>query len=295
MLCLINKLSLGYILSIVFDQSRRTPVGFNQMSKEWLLSAGTGLPAFVLVCDDHRGILHDDFEFEMGMRYLPLEKQQRILSRKQRDARNTALCNQILQIAGASAACGIHWRDLKFKMSKLGKPYVESANPCIFNLSNSCGKVAMFVKRSHGSIGIDLASTKDCENWGPGYLRLFQDIFSSDELQCLEQTQQGLQRDRLFIYYWSLKEAYTKLTGTGLNCCLSAINLGALEPLEADKTAKIVRTINGSPITFKSKWIDNLTVLSVCEDSGNSTAEHDELPLYELEVADILSYLDSMK
>ncbi|CUS24055.1 LAQU0S13e02278g1_1 [Lachancea quebecensis] len=265
------------------------------MNKEWSLPASTDLSAFIIVCDDHHGVLHDDFEFEMAMRFLPLEKQQRILSRKQRDARNNALCNQILQIAGTAMACGVHWRDLKFTVSKSGKPHVESANPCSFNLSNCCGKVAMFVKKGHKSIGIDLASTKDCENWGPDYLRLFQDIFSPAELECLEQTQQSLQQDRLFIHYWSLKEAYTKLTGTGLNCCLSSINLGALEPIEPDKTAKIVRTIESRDITFRSKWIDELTVLSVCEESECNAVEHAEIPLFELEVADVLSYLNSMK
>lgn len=255
--------------------------------------------ACVLVCDSRSGLLNDDYEFEMIMRYLPLETQQKILCKRKGETQNVALCNQILQRLGASKITGMGWNELEFASGPHGKPGIKNHENCTFNLSNCDGRTAMYIKSTtedlQQEVGIDLASIKDCENWGPNYLELFRDLFSSEEFHNLKNACEGLQRDRLFTHYWSLKEAYTKYSGTGLNCDLAAIQIGAIEPLEFGQSTTIVCNIGNKSVVFRSKWLDATTVMSICETESRTGHEESELTIFELSVEDLVSYLNSTK
>ncbi|SCV00800.1 LAME_0G12068g1_1 [Lachancea meyersii CBS 8951] len=251
----------------------------------------------ILVCDSRDRFLDDDYEFEALLRLFSLEIQHKILSRKNQSLRNTALCNQILQLTGISTVTGLDFRSLKLEYTPYGKPVCPAMTGLAFNMSNSDGLTAMYLDAAP-NVGIDLASTRECLNFGDGYLETFKSIFSARELDSLEQTPAGSLRDRKFTHYWSLKEAYTKLTGTGLNCDLSAIDIGTLEPWQpTDVVQTMLRDINGERIIFQSQWLKTDVVVSVCKrtDSQSQTPEKIPACVTELRIAELAAYLHSTK
>ncbi|SCV05365.1 LANO_0H05886g1_1 [Lachancea nothofagi CBS 11611] len=249
----------------------------------------------VFICDSRDNILNDDFEFEGILRLFPLVKQQHILTKKVRSLRNVALCNQILQLAGISMVTGQNWRTLNFGRNMYGKPECHEIKGLAFNMSNSNGRTALYLDNV-SDVGIDLASTQDCSQFDDeDYVCTFKDIFAARELSSLEQMTPGAARDQSFTHYWSLKESYTKLTGTGLNCDLSEIDIGVLQPLRpGDAVQIIVRQISNETIVFQSEWLDDSTVVSICK-RKSAYEEEQIIPMFELKVAEIVSLLNSTK
>ncbi|CEP61379.1 holo-[acyl-carrier-protein] synthase LALA0_S03e01552g [Lachancea lanzarotensis] len=219
----------------------------------------------ILVCDSRSKFLDDDFQFEALLRLLPLQTQRRILNKKGQDLKKTALCNQLLQLCGISMVTNLPTHALKLELSPYGKPACAAMTGLAFNMSNCDGRTAMYIDAA-SSVGIDLATTKDCNNFGDDYLNTFKAIFSPEEFSSLNQMTPGWLRDKKFTHYWSLKEAYTKFTGTGLNCELSSIDLGALETwTSVDQVYTMFRDIDGKRMVFQSKWLDSKVVITLCK------------------------------
>ena len=102
---------------------------------------------------------------------------------------------------------------LRFAKGEWGKPSIASpdrAKGISFNLSNTDGMVVLMVTRDR-DIGVDverLDSTSDLDGVAAR-------VFAPSELAALRRLPLEEQRERFFAY-WTLKEAYIKARGMGL-------------------------------------------------------------------------------
>ncbi|SCU89694.1 LAFA_0E20120g1_1 [Lachancea sp. 'fantastica'] len=251
----------------------------------------------ILVCDSRDTFLDDDFQFEALLRLLSLQTQRRILNRKNPSLRKTALCNQLLQLFGISITTGLPFHSLSLEIATLGKPTCAAMTGLAFNMSNCDGRTAMYIDAAT-NVGIDLACVSDCHGFGDDYLGTFKSIFSCQEYHTLNQMAPGALRDRKFTHYWSLKEAYTKFTGTGLNCDLSKTDMGTLEAWSpADQIFTIFRDIDGKRMFFQSKWLDSNVVVSICKQASIQDDNSEQIlnGITNLTVAEMAAFLHSTK
>lgn len=243
----------------------------------------------IFVCNAEDGYLDDSFNFESSMRLIPLESQNLILRKRLPKLQRMALVNRLLQIYGCSKISGLKSGQLKFTRGQFGKPKLEGNGNIEFSMSNGEQSCVMVTQQTE--VGIDIASTMDCERWDEGYLHTFQDVFTDEELAALKAS--SSHRDELFTLYWSMKESYTKLIGTGLNTNIKAIDIGVIStPLSEHETMTTARSINGKPVIFSSRWINNHEIVTTC------TFLKSSLPvasgLYELiavSTCDLVGYL----
>lgn len=212
----------------------------------------------IYICDISDGYLNDPFNFETAIRILPLSVQNAILAKKGDKLKEIALSNRLLELFGCSKWTGFPKKDLKFARGKYGKPYLEDLF-VEFSMSNGCNSVVMVVQGT--SVGIDVASTTDCKNWGDNYLEEFVDIFSDEEYAALQNSAHD-QLDELFTYYWSMKESYMKLTGTGLNTNIKNIDLKCLHILPKWEIMTVERVIEDKLVIFTSRWINEFEIVS---------------------------------
>lgn len=106
-----------------------------------------------------------------------------------------------------------HW---KFEYTKLEKPYIinQLENPIYFNLSRSKSLIAVAINRKY-KVGIDIEEIKDTDR------QLLNSIFTQEEQDYITTTD----FPRSFYSLWTLKEAYSKASGSGLNENIKKINL----------------------------------------------------------------------
>lgn len=99
---------------------------------------------------------------------------------------------------------------LDLKKHEHGKLYLEG-DPVYFNLTHSAGAAVIAVSEDH-PVGVDL----EFVNRKTKVLEVARSVLIDRELDFLEAARVE-HRDRLFLYFWTAKEAYLKLLGTGLS------------------------------------------------------------------------------
>jgi len=122
---------------------------------------------------------------------------------------------------------GVSPREVPFRLGPFGKPELagECSPPVHFNVSHSAGLVVAAFSLE-GQVGVDV---EDAERLiSPAVLR---QVFTPDELQSWESLSPG-QQGRAAAAHWTLKEAYLKARGAGLNVPLQgfAFDESAGEP-----------------------------------------------------------------
>jgi 4'-phosphopantetheinyl transferase len=96
------------------------------------------------------------------------------------------------------------------KRHEHGKLYLED-DPVYFNLTHSAGSGVIVVSEEH-LVGVDL----EFVNRKVKALEVARTVLVDRELDYLEATR-AADRERMFLYFWTAKEAYLKLLGTGLS------------------------------------------------------------------------------
>lgn len=128
--------------------------------------------------------------------------------------RATYLVAHALLRAALSLHASVEPRAWKFGPSGRGKPFVHEpvVHPHLsFSLSHARGRVAVAVTAA-GPVGIDVERKDRAEA-----LEEIRDRYlSASELETLRLASPGSRRERL-LAYWTLKEAYGKARGTGLD------------------------------------------------------------------------------
>ncbi|QEU62728.1 Lys5 [Kluyveromyces lactis] len=213
----------------------------------------------IFICDFEDGYLKDSFNFEIAMRLLPFEAQDKVLRKRSDKLQRMALTNRLLQLYGCSIVTGENLNHLIFGNGPFGKPMLLSHKGIEFSMSNGEQSCVMAVQETE--VGIDIASTIDCNHWDAEYLDTFQDIFTDQEFKTLKES--SSHRDELFTLYWSMKESYMKLIGTGLNTNIKAIDIGEIpEPLQELEVRSVKRKINGRYVMFISRWINKHEIVT---------------------------------
>ena len=106
----------------------------------------------------------------------------------------------------ALTECGLS--DPHFERDENGKPYLTDRKDLCFNISHSGAKV--FCAVSDRAIGCDVEQIRAAR------LKLARRLFCEEEYRALLDCEEGAAQDRLFCWYWTLKESFLKATGLGL-------------------------------------------------------------------------------
>jgi 4'-phosphopantetheinyl transferase len=112
--------------------------------------------------------------------------------------------------AALAPAIGQAPSQLRFGREEKGRPFLLSAEPPDFNLSDTAGGTLVALCR-RGRVGVDLERT-DRE---PAVLRLAERYFAAAETAALAAMPADAARSA-FLRLWTAKEASCKATGTGI-------------------------------------------------------------------------------
>lgn len=123
-------------------------------------------------------------------------------------------------------------KDLSFKYTSFGKPYLAIKNELKFNVSHS-GNMAAFAFFKGQEIGVDIEKVKNDFD----VLELAQNFFSQTEIIALE-NQPKEELPKAFFRCWTRKEAFIKAEGSGLSFPLDKFEVS----LDDDFHAELLET-----------------------------------------------------
>lgn len=140
---------------------------------------------------------------------------------------------------------GIHTLPL-ILCSELGKPFFPDYPNIHFNYSHSKNYVACGI--SDQEIGVDIEDVRKVKD------SLIRTICHENEYQWIIQAESEEDRYNRIILLWTIKEAYLKQRGTGINCRLNTFDFSSLlyqngEGIYEDKYIK-VKKIDSSYLCF---------------------------------------------
>jgi 4'-phosphopantetheinyl transferase len=128
----------------------------------------------------------------------------------------------LLRVALSGSVPEVKPSDWRFVVNRYGRPYV--AAPAIgqavyFSLSHTDGCVACAVSDCE-AVGVDVEEIHERQSlWATAHSN-----FSPEEIAALRALKSGNMADRFFDY-WTLKEAYLKARGTGINLPLNQFSI----------------------------------------------------------------------
>lgn len=154
------------------------------------------------------------------------------------------------------------WR---FGQGEHGRPFISAPRDYRhlgFNISHTAGMIVCLVGRR--TVGVDVEQWKRRTQ----SMQLAERFFSPSEVADLESLT-GLERQRRFFGYWTLKESYLKAVGKGLSMPLNRVTftLTAGQPIRA--------SLAGSGREYETSWQfwqmpmgpDHLVAASLANDS----------------------------
>lgn len=184
-------------------------------------------------------LLDDVFNFELCLRKLSLSEQIAIRSIKYKPKKALILrimakyiLNSLLAFEEGEKNCD-PWRHLEYSYNEYGKPELASINGARiqFNSSSSDDLAAMAIQfggNSNSPVGIDLSHESQDSISPEAFMSQFEGIFSAKETIFLKNIEDIELRYRKFNQLWTLKEAFTKFLGVGLNMDLASFSFTLL-------------------------------------------------------------------
>ncbi len=149
------------------------------------------------------------------LNYLPSESREAVLRHKTAKGAQRSLLGELISriIIGKKNAIETH--ELHFDKTIKGKPFLKDSN-VHFNISHSGDWVVLAV--ADIDVGIDVEKIR------PINYRIATRFFSKQENSLLEK-QEDNNKLNLFFDFWTLKESFLKLLGTGLTKSLSSFTI----------------------------------------------------------------------
>lgn len=197
--------------------------------------------------DDLYTFLGDDFNFETVLRLVKdIPQQQGILRINDFKLRCKKLVTYIFtRITLNSFLTQPLHNDLNFTYNEFGKPSIDKVE---FNSSSSNDIISIIIS-TNSVIGIDLSHSRQ----RIGGFTEFEPIFHPDEFEYLKSLPKLLQNTH-FNLLWTLKEAFTKYLGTGLNIDLSKFYF-SIKDFDMIPPKYGTNTINPFTITWNNSII----------------------------------------
>jgi 4'-phosphopantetheinyl transferase len=111
-------------------------------------------------------------------------------------------------------------RTISFNTSQKGKPFLPFCRDITFNLSHSDSHIAFAVGKT-GPLGVDIETYKP----DMSFSELAEKCLSSEEYQHFDRIAPWKETERMkyFLKIWTLKEAYLKALGVGINKSLDKL------------------------------------------------------------------------
>lgn len=156
---------------------------------------------------------------------LPIERQERIKRMtNQQMAKKKILTGAFLQSV-IRQETGIETERQQYSYNDAGRPFLANATGRIdFNLSDS-GQYAVLAV-SDERVGIDI------EYKQRNYRMVAKRFFCKEEYDRILSFEEEKQQNRMFLRYWTMKEAYVKYEGSGLGVPLNSFRIVWDEPGE---------------------------------------------------------------
>lgn len=153
---------------------------------------------------------------------LPKERQEQADRLSNRELAKKKILAGIFMQYGLSRTLEIPMRDIGYTYGEQGKPYLKLTNrldgqnrqAVDFNLSHS-GRYAVLAV-SDGAVGIDVEQVKK------NRLSVAKRCFHEREYEDIMRMPDEDSRNRRFLEYWTMKEAYVKYCGEGLKIPLNS-------------------------------------------------------------------------
>ena len=181
---------------------------------------------------------------------LSVEEQQRARSfRFQRDRATYVLGKCVIRTL-LGDMLNVPPRAIRFTHGEYGKPRIAPDCGLAFNLAHAGMHVACALAADR-EVGVDIESERDDIDT----MALARQYFCRNEIRQLEESPLK-QKGPLFYKYWTLKEAYLKAEGSGLNISLTAIDASGISddpsagphaPLEDIPRGILVQCLEGPP------------------------------------------------
>lgn len=229
-----------------------------------------GFPILLYVVDINnvklQEFLLDDFNFEISLRLLNLKDRMRVLRcrRKEDQAKrltiflmNKFVLNGLLHRHGNSHTFD-PWKDINFTYNEYGKPsiYDEKDVEFLYSASSSNEISCIAVQlNSKEPIGVDLSHSHQAVSQ-TNFLEEFDLALHEKEKKQLLDVESVLLRYIAFNQLWTLKEAFTKFVGCGLNIDLSSFYF-EFEKVELDE----LTCFSISKSSEDLKWLKRTKVL----------------------------------
>lgn len=176
-------------------------------------------------------LLGDDFCFELCIRKLPLTDQAKVRRSKTGQTKRlvsalftTVVLNYCIYVQGGAPEFD-PWAKLEFQYNEFGKPCIrgQEAMQFVFNSSSSNELMVIAVQlHSTSPIGVDLSHESQDSISPHSFMDQFEGIFDPREKSQLLRIPDMSDRYVAFNHFWTLKEAFTKYVGCGLNVDLAS-------------------------------------------------------------------------
>lgn len=201
--------------------------------------------------------------------YLPNEGREAVLRHKTVKGAQRTLLGELLSRKIISQQISKHTREINFKKTLKGKPYLENC-PIRFNISHSGDWVVLAV--ADVDVGIDVEKIRQIN------YRIAERFFSAHENSLLEK-KEGTAKLNLFFDFWTLKESYLKLLGTGLT---KSLNSFTIVRKEDNFTLKENTNKKQEPVFFIQYNLAENYKLTVCSYKNNFVKEPKIITVEEL-------------
>lgn len=146
------------------------------------------------------------YTFNQLLLRLPMDRRLKVTKFHFYQDKCSCLLGYILAIYGIKKTFGVDLSNQSFAFNRYGKPYFQLYPDIHFNISHCRSKVVCAV--SDAPVGIDVQDVMKVEE------TCYKTVLSPQELLYINKCNNP---ESEFIRFWTLKEAYTKYLGIGLN------------------------------------------------------------------------------
>lgn len=177
----------------------------------------------------------DDYNFECSLRRLSLKEQLRIRNISDAHSRAKQLATRlftklVLNYVAYELENKDHydpWAEIPFEYGQYGKPSLalQNTHPFLFSASTSNDILSIVVLLGSSlPVGVDLSHASQTAISATDFMDQFHDMFHPLERAQLNAVESLDRRYVSFNQLWTLKEAFTKLLGSGLNVDLASFH-----------------------------------------------------------------------